>query len=154
MLAIAVLTTMRITALAADGSDELPTVTAPAATEAPAPPVVTAMPAPDVNEPPAEDTDEGGSVTIMGITTAPAIVILCLLIGYAVKVSPLGDEYIPLIVGAAGGVIGLIAYRVMPNFPGHDPIWAVAIGVASGLAATGVHQAVKQITKAKSATEV
>lgn len=113
-----------------------------------------AMAAPDPTEAPAEGTDEGGTVTILGITTVPAIVILCLLIGYGVKVSPLGDEYIPLIVGVAGGVIGLIAYHIMPDFPGQDPIWAVAIGVASGLAATGVHQAYKQLTKAKSAAEV
>lgn len=84
----------------------------------------------------------------------PAIVILCLLVGYAVKVSPLGDEYIPLIVGVAGGGIGYLAYHVMPDFPANDPIWAVAIGVASGLAATGVHQAVKQLVKAKSSQEV
>ena len=162
LLICAMLSITATVAMAAVGSDELPTVTAPDPTEAPEPPVITAMPdtvdagSTDTPEPPAaetvtpaEGTDEGGTVTILGITTVPAIVILCLLIGYGVKVSPLGDEYIPLIVGVAGGAIGLIAYHVMPDFPGQDPIWAVAIGVASGLAATGVHQAVKQLSKAK-----
>lgn len=143
---------------------ELPEVTAPDPTEVPEPPLITAEPDTPVEdagptdttptETPAEDPAEGpdldpgdsGTVTIMGITTVPAIVILCMLIGYGVKVSPLGDEYIPLIVGAAGGVIGFIAYHVMPDFPGTDPIWAIAIGVASGLAATGVHQVFKQLS--------
>lgn len=33
----------------------------------------------------------------------------------------------------------------MPDFPAQDVINAVAIGIVSGLAATGINQAVKQL---------
>ena len=43
---------------------------------------------------------------------------------------------------------GLVALYVgMPDFPATDPITAAAVGVASGLAATGLDQAVKQLKK-------
>ncbi len=166
MLICTVLISMGVTALAAAEGTDIPAPTdaeatpeQPTVTPVPEPPAATPVPdtstdagdtdthtAPPVeNTDPAAGPDDGGTVTILGITTVPAIMILCLLIGYGVKVSPLGDEYIPLIVGVAGGIIGFIAYHVMPDFPGNDPIVAIAIGVASGLAATGVHQAVKQL---------
>ncbi|MEE1497332.1 MAG: enolase, partial [Clostridium sp.] len=34
---------------------------------------------------------------------------------------------------------------VMPDFPAQDVINAAAVGIASGLAATGINQAVKQL---------
>ena len=34
----------------------------------------------------------------------------------------------------------------MPDFPAGDAISAAAVGIVSGLAATGAHQAVKQMT--------
>ena len=38
-------------------------------------------------------------------------------------------------------------YAGMPEFPAADPITAAAVGVVSGLAATGINQAVKQLGK-------
>ena len=35
---------------------------------------------------------------------------------------------------------------IMPEFPATDYITAVAVGIVSGLAATGAHQAVKQLS--------
>lgn len=35
---------------------------------------------------------------------------------------------------------------VMPDFPAGDAISAAAVGIVSGLAATGAHQAVRQMT--------
>ncbi|WP_366776160.1 phage holin family protein [uncultured Gemmiger sp.] len=33
----------------------------------------------------------------------------------------------------------------VPDFPATDPLTAVAVGIVSGLAATGINQAVKQL---------
>ena len=38
-------------------------------------------------------------------------------------------------------------YLGLPDFPAHDPLTALAVGIVSGLAATGVNQAVKQLGK-------
>ena len=38
-------------------------------------------------------------------------------------------------------------FFVMPSYPAKDPITAIAVGIVSGLAATGLHQAAKQAEK-------
>ena len=68
-------------------------------------------------------------------------------IGAAVKATALDNKWIPIICGAAGGVLGALAMRIMPDFPAHDYITAVAVGIVSGLAATGANQCVKQLGK-------
>lgn len=80
-------------------------------------------------------------VTVAGIT------MICYLIGYAVKASALDDKWIPLIVGCCGGALGVVGMMTMPEFPVNNIIDAVAVGIASGLAATGAHQIGKQLTK-------
>ena len=82
--------------------------------------------------------------------TIPAITILCLLIGQGVKVTPLDTKFIPAICGFSGAIIGILAYFI--NMPAmldlaEDGITATAIGAFSGLAATGLHQVYKQLTK-------
>lgn len=77
--------------------------------------------------------------TVVGIT------FICFLLGLGVKLSPLDDKWIPLIVGAFGGVLGVVGMLTMPNFPADNYIDAVAVGIASGLAATGTHQIGKQL---------
>ena len=37
--------------------------------------------------------------------------------------------------------------RIMPDYPAQDYITAVAVGIVSGLAATGVNQVYKQLTR-------
>ena len=74
------------------------------------------------------------------------ITLICYLGGMGVKLSKLDDKWIPLLCGIAGGLLGLLAMRVMPEFPATNLIDAVAVGIASGLAATGVDQAVKQLS--------
>ena len=49
------------------------------------------------------------------------------------------------IVGAAGGLLGLAAMLIMPDFPVADPLSALAVGIVSGLASTGAHQLKKQL---------
>ena len=74
------------------------------------------------------------------------ITLICYLGGMGVKLSKLDDKWIPLLCGIAGGLLGLLAMRVMPDFPATNVIDAIAVGIASGLAATGVDQAVKQLS--------
>lgn len=80
-----------------------------------------------------------------GIAGVAAITVIAYLIGQAVKATRLDNKWIPIICGAAGGVLGALAMSIMPDFPAHDYITAVAVGIVSGLAATGFNQAVKQI---------
>lgn len=85
---------------------------------------------------------------IMQIGTVLAIVIICYLIGLGAKLYPkIKDEAIPVIVGVAGGVLGVAGMYLMPEFPAKDILNAIAIGIVSGLASTGANQAYKQIKK-------
>lgn len=53
-----------------------------------------------------------------------------------------------IICGALGGLLGLAAmYINVPDFPANDPLTALAVGIVSGLAATGADQVIKQIGK-------
>ena len=47
----------------------------------------------------------------------------------------------------SGGVLGVAGLYTMPDFPAGDMIDAVAVGMASGLAATGANQLYKQQCK-------
>jgi len=80
-----------------------------------------------------------------GIAGVAAITVIAWLIGETVKNTGLDNKWIPVICGLCGGVLGMLGMNVIPNFPAQDPITAAAVGIASGLAATGFHQAVKQL---------
>lgn len=85
---------------------------------------------------------------ITQVSTVVAIVIIAYLIGLGAKtVSAIKDEAIPVIVGFCGGILGVIGMFVMPDFPANDILNAIAIGIVSGLASTGVNQVWKQATK-------
>lgn len=89
-------------------------------------------------------------MNILDVTQVVAIVVICYLIGLAVKAIPaIKDELIPVIVGVCGGILGVIGMFVMPDFPADDILNAIAIGIVSGLASTGVNQAYKQLAKMK-----
>ena len=46
------------------------------------------------------------------------------------------------------GVLGLVGlYLGLPDFPAADPVTALAVGIVSGLAATGANQVFKQLGK-------
>lgn len=81
----------------------------------------------------------------LGAGTVVSIVVICYLIGMAVKVSPLNDKYIPVIVGVFGGILGVVGMYAMPDFPANDILNAIAIGISSGLASTGANQIYKQV---------
>lgn len=84
-----------------------------------------------------------------GIAGVAAITVICYLVGLAVKASPYSnDKYIPLICGVSGGILGVVAlYTGMPGLPVGDPVSACAVGIVSGLAATGVNQMYKQMNQ-------
>ena len=85
----------------------------------------------------------------LDITGVAVITVICFLVGQAVKVTGLDNKYIPVIVGAAGGVLGVVGMLVMPDFPAADYLTAVAVGIVSGLAATGINQVYKQLSGTK-----
>ena len=57
-------------------------------------------------------------------------------------------RFIPLIAGALGAVLGVIAFFALPEIiPAGDAFTAILVGGASGLAATGTNQIFKQLDK-------
>ena len=51
------------------------------------------------------------------IATVLGITVICYLIGLGVKISPLDDKYIPLIVGVCGGALGALGMATMTDYP-------------------------------------
>ena len=47
-------------------------------------------------------------------------------------------------MAVCGGLLGALGMNIMPDFPATDYINAAAVGMVSGLAATGVNQVYKQ----------
>ena len=83
-----------------------------------------------------------------GIASVAAITVICYLVGMGVKTMPLEDKFIPVICGVVGAFVGVCGYIIgMPDFPATDIITAIAVGIVSGLAATGVNQVKKQMEK-------
>lgn len=81
----------------------------------------------------------------LGIATVITITGLVYIIGLLVKATTLDNKWIPAICGIAGIILGIVALYVgVPDFPATDPLTAAAVGGASGLAATGIDQLVKQ----------
>ncbi len=83
----------------------------------------------------------------LGIGSVAAITVICLLVGYIVKLTPWdNNKLIPVVCGAAGMVLGIAClYAGVPEFPAADPITAAAVGIVSGLAATGLNQVYRQM---------
>lgn len=81
-----------------------------------------------------------------GIATVITITVIVYIIGLAVKTTKVDNKWIPVICGLAGIILGIVAmYIGVPDFPATDPLTAAAVGGASGLAATGMDQVVKQL---------
>jgi hypothetical protein len=84
-------------------------------------------------------------ISSLGITGVAAITVICLLIGQGVKASGLDNKFIPIICGVCGAVLGIVGMFIVPDFPATDYITAAAVGIVSGLAATGANQVIKQL---------
>ena len=85
----------------------------------------------------------------IGIASVAAITVICYLVGLIVKAVPnMADKYIPICCGVAGAALGVAGlYLGLPDFPANDPLTALAVGIVSGLAATGANQVFKQLGK-------
>lgn len=85
----------------------------------------------------------------LGIISVAAITVICYSIGVACKASErIKDSLIPAIMGFSGAVLGIVAYYTkMPEFKGFHILTAIAVGIVSGFAATGINQVFKQLNK-------
>ncbi len=86
-------------------------------------------------------------MTEFGIAGVAAITVICYLIAQGVKATALDNKWLPVICGVCGAVLGGLGMALMPEFPATDPLTAVAVGIVSGFAATGINQVYKQFTK-------
>jgi hypothetical protein len=91
-----------------------------------------------------------GFIMDFGIVSVAAITVICYLAATGVKATPLDNKWLPIICGALGGVLGVVGMLIMPDFPATDYLTAIAVGVVSGLAATGANQIYKQLTSGSS----
>ena len=82
-----------------------------------------------------------------GIASVAGITVIVYVVGLIVKASALADKWIPITCGIAGAVLGIASMYIMPEFPAQDLISAAAVGIVSGLAATGADQVFKQAKK-------
>lgn len=79
----------------------------------------------------------------LGVVTVVAITAICYGLGVVAKTCPkFTDPYIPALCCVSGAVLGIVGMFTVPNFPASDPLTALAVGIASGLAATGINQMV------------
>ena len=84
---------------------------------------------------------------IMSTASIASITVICYLAALAVKQTVLATKWLPTICGLLGGILGVVGMYTIPDFPATDVITAIAVGIVSGLAATGADQAVKQLKK-------
>lgn len=81
-----------------------------------------------------------------GIAGVASITVITYIVGLAVRAGRVRRKWIPVICAACGAVLGVAGRFVIPDFPAQDVISAAAVGIVSGLAATGADQAVKQMS--------
>lgn len=83
----------------------------------------------------------------LAVESVISIVVITYLVGLAVKaIKPIDNKFIPVIVGVVGGLLGVLGLYVIPDYPANNILDAIAVGIASGLASTGVNQIYKQLS--------
>lgn len=82
-----------------------------------------------------------------GIASVAAITVICYLLAQGLKATALDNKWLPVCCGVLGGALGVVGLLVMADFPAEDYLTAVAVGIVSGLAATGINQVYKQLSK-------
>ena len=80
-----------------------------------------------------------------GIVGVAGISVICWLVGQIVKATGIDNKWIPCIVGIVGGLLGVVGLYIIPDYPAQEVITAVAVGIVSGMAATGADQIHKQL---------
>lgn len=82
-----------------------------------------------------------------GIASVAAITVIAYIFGLIFKnINAVPNKFIPVICGGVGAIFGVIGLYLMPDFPATDIINALAIGIVSGFAATGINQVGKQLS--------
>lgn len=85
-----------------------------------------------------------------GVATVAAITAVVYILGLGIKATAIADKWIPVLCGIAGMLLGVLAlYLGVPDFPAGDPLTAAAVGGVSGLAAVGINQITKQLSKSE-----
>lgn len=84
-----------------------------------------------------------------GIASVAGITVICYLAAQAVKATNLDNKWLPVICGVLGGILGVVGLYWIPEYPAQDIITAIAVGIMSGFAATGVNQVYKQLSGEK-----
>ena len=83
----------------------------------------------------------------IGIVPVIAITVIVYAIAAGVKATSLDDKWIPVICMILGGILGALGWQIIPDYPAQDIFTAIAVGIASGGAATCVNQIYKQQLK-------
>ena len=86
-------------------------------------------------------------ISSLGIAGVAVITVICFLVGQVVKATGLDNKWIPIICGIVGAALGIAGMFIMPDFPAGDYLTAAAVGIVSGLAATGINQVYKQLAE-------
>ena len=81
----------------------------------------------------------------LAFPAVPTVVVICYLLAQGLKATALPNKWLPVICGLLGGILGIVGMYVMADFPAKDVITAAAVGIVSGLAATGANQVYKQL---------
>ena len=93
-------------------------------------------------------------INVIGITGVASITLICFGIAFALKkTEKFPSKFIPLFCMGLGAILGLVAFFLVPAFPAGDWLTAIAMGIASGWAATGAHQSVKQLWEGREQKE-
>lgn len=87
------------------------------------------------------------NIADLGIVAVPVITVIVFLVAEAVKAFGLDTRWVPVICGFAGAALGVAAMFLMPEYPAKDYLTAAAVGIVSGLAATGAHQIYVQLVR-------
>ena len=83
----------------------------------------------------------------MDLIGIPAIVVISYMITETFKMF-INKKYLPIVAGISGGMLGVLSFVLQIDImPATDIISALAIGIISGLAATGSNQILKQLKK-------
>ena len=83
----------------------------------------------------------------MELIGIPGVVVISYMITEIFKVF-INKKYLPIVAGISGGMLGVLSFVLQIDImPANDIVSALAIGIISGLAATGSNQIIKQIKK-------
>lgn len=82
---------------------------------------------------------------VLGFTSIASITVICYLIASGLKATNINNKWLPVICGCLGAILGVVGMHVVVDFPANDILSALAVGIVSGLAATGANQITKQL---------